>query len=134
MLWMLPGAALEAGRRYAPAAEWPFPDWRDLMINFFEDLPVGTEEEDFTELLSRPGVRIERIVSNGQSTPVDEPFDQAHDEWVLLLRGSASLWVEQGGERDLRPGDHVLIPAHRLHRVTRTADNEPTVWLAVHFC
>jgi cupin 2 domain-containing protein len=104
------------------------------MTNLFENLPVRTEEEDFTELLSRPGARIERIVSNGQSTPVEEPFDQAHDEWVLLLRGSASLWVEKEGVRDLRPGDHVLIPAHRLHRVTRTADDEPTVWLAVHFC
>lgn len=104
------------------------------MTNLFENLPVQKENEDFTELLSRPGARIERIVSNGQSTPVGEPFDQAHDEWVLLLRGSASLWVEEEGVRDLHPGDHVLIPAHRLHRVTRTADNEPTVWLAVHFC
>jgi hypothetical protein len=25
-----------------------------------------------------------------------------------------------------------LIPAHCLHRVTRTANSEPTVWLAVH--
>jgi cupin 2 domain-containing protein len=104
------------------------------MSNLFANLPVETKDEVFTELLSRPGARIERIVSNGQSTPVDTPFNQDHDEWVLMLRGSASLWVEGDGEHDLHPGDHILIPARRTHRVTRTAKDEPTVWLAVHFC
>jgi cupin 2 domain-containing protein len=104
------------------------------MSNLFADLPVETKDEVFTALLSRPGARIERIVSNGQYTPVDTPFNQDHDEWVLLLRGSASLWVEGDGEHDLHPGDHILIPARRTHRVTRTAKDEPTVWLAVHFC
>jgi cupin 2 domain-containing protein len=101
--------------------------------NLFQNIPSRTEDESFTDLLTRPGVRIERIVSHGQSTPVESPYDQDHDEWVLLLRGSAGLWIEGDGERDLRPGDHVLIPAHRVHRVTRTADGEPTVWLAIHF-
>ena len=105
-----------------------------VLTNIFENLSARSEDEEFTDLFSRKGVRIERIVSNGQSTPMDAPYDQGHDEWVLLLRGSASLWVDGDGERDLRPGDHVLIPAHRLHRVTRTAENEPTVWLAIHFC
>jgi cupin 2 domain-containing protein len=104
-----------------------------VLTNIFENLPARSEDEEFTDLFSRKGVRIERIVSNGQSTPTDAPYDQGHDEWVLL-RGSASLWVDGDGERDLRPGDHVLIPAHRLHRVTRTAENGPTVWLAIHFC
>ena len=104
------------------------------MSNLFANLPVETKDEVFTELLSRPGARIERIVSNGQYTPVDTPFNQDHDEWVLLLRGSASLWVEGDGEHDLHPGDHILIPARRTHRVTRTAKDEPTVWLTVHFC
>jgi cupin 2 domain-containing protein len=103
------------------------------LTNLFADLPARAKDEVFTELLSRPGIRIERIVSYGQSTPVDAPFDQDHDEWVLLLRGSAGLWIDGDGERELRPGDHVLIPAHRIHRVTRTAENEPTVWLAIHF-
>ncbi|HYZ20645.1 MAG TPA: cupin domain-containing protein [Rhodopila sp.] len=104
------------------------------MPNLFDDLPTRLPEEQFTELVSRPGVRIERIISTGQATPPETPHDQAHDEWVLLLRGSATLWIDGEGERDLRPGDHMLIPAHRVHRVTRTAATEPTVWLAVHFC
>jgi len=102
------------------------------MRNIFDDLPQeALPEELFETLLSRPGVRIERIVSTGQTTPEDAPYDQAHDEWVLLLCGEASLWIEDEGEIRLKPGDHLLIPAHRRHRVTRTA--VPTVWLAVHF-
>jgi cupin 2 domain-containing protein len=102
------------------------------MINLFDDLPARAEREIFTELLAREGVRIERIVSTGQSTPADAPYNQDHDEWVLLLRGSAGLWIEGEGERDLRPGDHLLIPAQRTHRVIWTAKAEPTVWLAIH--
>jgi cupin 2 domain-containing protein len=103
------------------------------LSNLFENLPIPAQNEAFLELLARPGVRIERIVSFGQSTPIDAPYDQDHDEWVLLLRGSASLWIDGEGERDLHAGDHVLIPARRVHRVTRTAVAEPTVWLAIHF-
>ena len=102
------------------------------MFNLFDDLPLQVDEELFTELFSRKGVRIERIVSTGQFTPADKPYNQEHDEWVLLVSGSAGLWLEGEGERDLRPGDFVLIPAHRSHRVTWTAKGEPTVWLAVH--
>ena len=39
-----------------------------MLTNIFENLPVRTEHEEFTDLFSRKGVRIERIVSNGQST------------------------------------------------------------------
>jgi cupin 2 domain-containing protein len=55
-------------------------------------------------------VRIERIVSTGQSTPADKPYNQEYDEWALLVSGSAGLWIEGEGERNLRPGDYILIP------------------------
>jgi cupin 2 domain-containing protein len=103
------------------------------VINLFDELPARADEEIFTELLSRPSARIERIVSTGQFTPADRPYRQEHDEWVLLLAGSAGLRIEGEDERRLRPGDHVLIAAHRSHWVTWTAKDEPTVWLAVHF-
>jgi cupin 2 domain-containing protein len=101
-------------------------------MNIFDDIPAHIDSEVFTDVLSRNGVRIERIISTGQFTPADQPHRQTHDEWVLLLAGSAGLRIEGEGERNLRPGDHVLIPAHRAHWVTYTA-NEPTIWLAVHF-
>ncbi len=100
--------------------------------NLFADLALEADEERFDDLLARPGVRIERIVSTGQSSPPGFWYDQGQDEWVLLLRGGAGLLIEGEAERTLRPGDFVFLPARCRHRVTWTAEGEPTVWLAVH--
>ncbi len=102
------------------------------MGNIFEGLPAGTAEEEFTGLLRRPGLRIERIVSNGQASAPGFWYDQPHDEWVILLKGAAGLAIEGEAERRLKPGDYIFLPARKRHRVTFTAADEPTVWLAVH--
>ena len=102
------------------------------VLSLFSDLPAAGPDEDFATILERPGVRIERIVSHGHATPPDMPYDQSGDEWVLLVRGAARLWIEGIGDRVLVPGDHLLIPAHTRHRVAWTSPDEPTIWLAVH--
>ena len=94
--------------------------------------PLPTEEL-FTDLIPDRGVKIERIVSTGQSTPEGEWYDQPRDEWVTLLQGEAvPLQFEDGAEATLTPGDHLLIPAHQRHRVARTSESPPCIWLAVH--
>lgn len=103
------------------------------MTNLLTDLPDAAGGEAFAEILTRPGVRIERIVSGGQATPEDSPWCQAWDEWVLLLAGSAAIRLDGRGEVALSPGDHLLIPAGVRHWVTRTDASAPTVWLAIHF-
>jgi cupin 2 domain-containing protein len=103
------------------------------MPNLFDDLATPGGAERFDELLARPGAVIERIVSTGQVTPEDQPYDQPWDEWVLLLAGAARLRLDRIGEVDLAPGDHVLIPARCRHRVLWTQAEPPTVWLTVHF-
>lgn len=105
---------------------------RGVTANLLKPLPDASAGEIAETLLSRPGARIERIVSLGQTTPADAPYDQAHDEWVLLLTGRARLWIAGEGEEELAPGDCRLIPAHAAHLVTWTAPDEPTVWLAIH--
>ena len=102
------------------------------MPNIFADLPTGAPEEQLTDLTARRGLRIERIVSNGQSSPPDFWYDQAHDEWVILLRGAAGLAIAGEAEMRLASGDYIFLPAHTRHRVTRTDETQPTVWLAVH--
>ena len=97
-------------------------------------LPAATEaDERFDLLLERPGVRIERIVSTGQSSPPGFWYDQPGEEFVVLVSGSARLRFEVGDRvLDLAPGDWVEIPAHARHRVEATQAEPPTVWLAVH--
>lgn len=90
--------------------------------------------EFFETLLEKPGIRVERIISSGQSTPPGEWYDQGWDEWVLLLSGEASLQLEEETEsRLLVPGDCLMLPAHCRHRVVWTAPGEQTVWLTLHF-
>lgn len=102
------------------------------MPNLLSNLPDATDGEVITALLSRPGIRIERIVSLGQVTPIETPYDQDEDEWVLLLAGQADLWLEGSGTHRLDAGEHLFIPAHCRHRVTRTLPDAPTVWLAIY--
>ncbi len=90
-------------------------------------------EEVITEVLARPEMRIERIVSNGQASPPGFWFDQSWDEWVAVLAGAARLRFEDEPEdRHLGPGDHLFIPAHARHRVEWTSAEPATIWLAIH--
>jgi cupin 2 domain-containing protein len=101
--------------------------------NLFDDVPSRLPAERFDRLLETPGLMLERIVSTGHATPPGEWWDQDRDEWVVLLRGGAELrFADRDDVVALRPGDWVLIPAHRRHRVERTDPHEPTVWLALH--
>lgn len=102
------------------------------MANLFE-LPVDLlNEEVFEPLLSNDRLLIERIISTGQTTPVGQWYDQARDEWVVVLQGEAKLAYEDGSTIDLKAGDYVLIPAHQKHRVESTSAKPACIWLAIH--
>ena len=111
----------------------PKPRFKPKVANLLEKLPAARRTEAFTGLLSRPGVRLERIVSRGQATSEDQPMVPAQDEWVLLLEGAAGIRIEDSAEISLAPGDHLLIASGQKHWVTWTAKDRPTVWLALHF-
>lgn len=101
--------------------------------NLFAAIPDGIAEELFEVLLERPAVKLERIVSAGHATPTGRWYDQERDEWIVLLRGNATLLFDGEPEpRRLGPGDYVLIPAHCRHRVEWTDPTTQTVWLALH--
>ncbi|MCE1240633.1 MAG: cupin domain-containing protein [Azonexaceae bacterium] len=113
-----------------------FANHRPIMpTNLFADLPQSTATaETFLELLQRPGLRIERIVSTGQCSPPDFWYDQPEGEWVLVLQGEAGLrFADEAAPRTLRAGDFVDIAPHRRHRVDWTAADGPTVWLAIFY-
>jgi cupin 2 domain-containing protein len=102
--------------------------------NLFADIPPRLPAEHVTELLSRRGFKIERIVSRGQASPPDVWSDQDRDEWVIVLTGSAGLRFQgETTSRTLRAGDYVTIPAHTRHRVDWTDAEHATIWLAIHY-
>jgi len=109
---------------------------KDMMIesgNLFANIPETLENEQFLDLLSAPGIKVERIVSNGQATPAWEWLEQAWSEWVVLLAGAAAIQIEgEPSPRTLERGDWLLIPASTRHRVEWTDSSGATIWLAVH--
>jgi cupin 2 domain-containing protein len=100
--------------------------------NLFTELPSNLPDELIDKLIDAPDVRIERIVSTGHASPPGFWYDQVESEWVVVLRGEAVLEFEDETQM-LKPGDYILIPPHRRHRVNSTSLTEPTVWLAVFF-
>lgn len=97
------------------------------IANLFADSAAPPDGERFESLLSCRNVVIERIVSSDRVTPAEAVQEQ--DEWVVLLRGEATL--DLAGEAvDLHAGDHIFLPSGTPHAVMRTSDG--ALWLAVH--
>ena len=100
--------------------------------NIFQDIPEDLNHELVEKLLEQDAIRIERIVSRGQSSPSNFWYDQDEHEWVVVFTGQAKLKIE--GEEELvhlGPGDTYDLPAHTKHRVVWTAPNLDTIWLSV---
>lgn len=102
-----------------------------LTQNIFQSLPDNLENEVFESLVQNDNLRIERIISNGHRSPESGWYDQADNEWVILLKGEAMLSFEQGDDVHLKPGDYLNIPAHCKHKVSWSKTE--TIWLAVHY-
>jgi len=103
--------------------------------NLFADLSAASAgEEAFSEIFAQPGLKIERIISHGQTSPPEFWYDQAWNEWVIVLKGSATLqFADEPVTRALGEGDYVFIPARKRHRVEWTDPQQRTIWLAIHF-
>ena len=95
-------------------------------------LPARLPQDEWLDtLLQRGDIRIERIISTGQSSPPGFWYDQAEDEWVAVLQGNAALEWADGTVQELTTGDYQLIPAGKKHRVARTSAEPPCIWLAI---
>lgn len=101
--------------------------------NIFDLIPATLKDELFEEIISKNGVKIERIVSFGHVTPEFEWYDQRRDEWVILLQGEAVISFLKEEDVRLKAGDYINIAAHKKHRVSWTKPDEDTIWLAVHY-
>ena len=103
----------------------------DLTVkNLFADFPAAQSGERFATLFDNGATKIERILSFSHASPEGFWYDQADDEWVIVLGGSATLEFVGGKFVELHAGDYLTIPRQVRHRVARTS--EQTIWLAVH--
>lgn len=96
-------------------------------------LPPAGEER--VQVLQRGnGWRLLLIASNAFQSSEAVWLDQPDHEWVMVLRGSARLRLQEpDATLDLSAGDHLHLTPHRLHRVERTDPDPGTLWLALHW-
>jgi cupin 2 domain-containing protein len=97
--------------------------------NLFDSHNESTNEV-YQRLLKGSAFHMDQIISHGVCSPSEFWYDQNTEEWVLLLRGEATLQFADG-ELQLRPGDSLIIRPHLKHRVARTTTD--AVWLAIHY-
>ena len=101
-------------------------------MNIYENILINKENEEFIQILKNENIRVERIVSNGQTSKDNFWYEQEENEFVLLLEGDAILEFEDK-ELSLKKGDFINIEAKRKHRVKYTSKDKPTIWLAIFY-
>lgn len=101
--------------------------------NIFRDIPASLKEEFFETLQSSKEIKIERVVSYGHTTKEGEWYNQEQNEWVILLSGEAVLSFLDEDDVKLKAGEYINIPAHKKHRVSWTAPEKESIWLAIHY-
>ncbi len=102
-------------------------------VNIYKQIPDNLSEEVFEVLAQSKAVKIERIISKGHKSPGTGWYDQEQNEWVLVLKGNASICFEDETVIDLKEGDYINMSAHRKHRVISTSAITETIWLAIHY-
>lgn len=103
-----------------------------MVENIFDNIVIDKDKEQFFELLKKDNIRVEKIVSNAQTSPEDFWYCQDENEFVLLLQGEAVLEFENS-EIELKEGDYCNISSKVKHRVKYTSKEKPTIWLAIFY-
>lgn len=101
--------------------------------NLFANIPQDLPEELFETIVQSDNIRIEKIVSDGHTSPQNFWYDQDQNEFVLLLQGSAIIEFENNESIELKVGGYQIISAHQKHRVSYTDKNKKTIWLAIFY-
>lgn len=102
-------------------------------MNVFDLIPDDLGDEVFEILAENESVKIERIISKGHSSPDIGWYDQDKNEFVIILKGKASVSFEDGRSTNLNVGDYLNINAHEKHKVNWTDPDTETIWLAIHY-
>jgi cupin 2 domain-containing protein len=101
--------------------------------NIYKQIPDDLSEETYELLVHNENVKIERIISMGHTSPDTGWYDQEQNEWVLLLKGRASISFENEAVVNLEEGDYINLPARKKHRVVSTSPITETIWLAIFY-
>lgn len=103
------------------------------MKSIFDISDYVGNEEVFEDVLQKENIRIERIISSGQTSPNTGWYDQDENEFVILIQGNVELEFYDGSKTGLKAGEFLNIPAHKKHRVTFTSKDPVCIWIVVFY-
>ena len=101
--------------------------------NIFSQIPDSLQEELFEDIISSENLKIERIISDGHTSPKEGWYESQKNEWVIILEGDAVLTFENSEDIILKRGDYYNITAFTKHKVSHTSKDEKTIWLAIYY-
>lgn len=94
------------------------------IYNIFDNLVFSEDREIEETIFENDRIKIIRTASLGQATDF---YDQDQLEVVKIEKGRATLEIE-GEILELKEGDILEIPPHKIHRVVR---QDKTIWLCI---
>jgi len=104
----------------------------DMPKNFFLNFTEPKDGEEIFEVIHEcDDFLIERIGSNNAKSPSEGWYEQGHNEWVMVLQGSAVIETPES-QHELHRGDTLFIRAHLKHKVIYTSSSPVCIWIAVH--
>lgn len=103
------------------------------MNNIFAKIPTDLSSEVFETIAQNDIIKIERIISKGQCSPKKGWYKQPYHEWVIVLQGEAIITFVDDTKVKLSVGDYLNIEPLQKHKVSWTAADIETIWLAIHY-
>lgn len=98
-------------------------------MNIFDVKNIDKTKEIVEMLKENENVRIEKIISTGQTT---DWMEQEQEEFVMLIQGEAIIEYKNK-KQELRAGDTVIIKKNEKHRVVYTSENPCCIWICVFY-
>ena len=93
-------------------------------MNIFDLKDLSEKEEVVRILAEGKNVKIEKIISTGQTTDWQE---SEQNEFVILVQGEAEIEYFED------KGDTILINRGEKHRVSYTSKNPCCIWICIFF-
>ena len=98
-------------------------------MNIFDVKNIDKTKEIVEMLKENENVRIEKIISTGQTT---DWMEQEQEEFVILIQGEAIIEYKNK-KQELSAGDTVIIKKNEKHRVAYTSENPCCIWICVFY-
>jgi len=100
----------------------------------YPNLNVNSSKEYFEAIFMDENIKIEKIYSSGQSSPIGQWLKEKVNEFVYVVEGCSSInFKKENMIYTLKKGDYFIIPKGTEHRVENTDSENITTWLTIHF-